>query len=336
MRRNFLIILSVLLVGSNVFAVQPNNKTNDADKEVPVATRIVRTQQVIPNTYNYNNQHCDCYHNYRGNYNRVPNRYYRGANTYYAPQRRTNPFMPVNRNMYYPNHNVIYRSSSKAPVVENEKMISFDYDASMHDVKLSVVEKNIYGKSFENQNMNLRLNRIEKSLFNKTYKGLSYEDRINNIFVNYNNESKQISPNNLSKLESKVFNRTFGSDTEKSRVSRLEEKMLGAIQEGDLKDRVDTLNRVSRKSNQVSNVPSSYGTCYGGYPAYNNKGWKGALNTLGLMFGGCPTGFTPGMDPYYDNFGLTDGGSQDYWGGNGGYGYSNRRAGSGTGVTILD
>lgn len=337
--RKIVLLLAILLVGSNVFA----------------GSRIIRTVQQLPNQYNYNynnvppceyehyrnhhgnNNNYNNYNNNYRNYNRAQGAYY---NNGYYPQQRVKRVTPVNRSLYNPNRSTIYRFGSKAP--EAIKPISYDYDTNTHDARLSIVEKNVYGKTFETQNLNLRLDRLERSMFNKTYPKMSFEERVNNLFVNYNNESGKISQDNLVKLERRVFNRTFENDTEQSRISRLEEKMLGAIQQGELKDRVDTLNRISTKdagmnNHTVKNAQPSYGTCYGGYPPYGSTGWRGALNTLGLMFGGCPTGLSPQVDPYYaDNFGFTDGGSSNGYVGNRGYGYDNRRTGTGTGVTILD
>lgn len=333
--RKAVLLLAVLLIGSNVFA----------------ASRIIRTVQPLPNSYNNYGSHCDYDHHHNNrNYNNYDNRYrnynntqgtYYNNNNRYYPQTRVRSVLPVNRNMYMPNRNVIYRYGSKVP--DALKPVSYNdnvsYDANTHDARLAIVEKNIYGKTFESQNVNLRLNRLERSMFNKTFPKMNYEERVNNVFINYNSESKQVASDNLVRLEKRVFNRTFDNDTELSRVSRLEEKILGAIQQGDLEDRMDTLNRISQKKDNyaVNNVQPSYGTCYGGYMPYGSSGWKGALNTLGLMFGGCPTGLSPQVGQYNaDNFGLTDGGDSNGFVGNRGYGYSNRQTGSGTGVTILD
>lgn len=324
--KKIIIALSVLLIGTNVFA----------------ASRVIRTVQ--PLRYGPS-QHCHCcdHHQYRRGY--APSRYrsyprgnyFNGSTNFYMPQQRVTPFTPVNRTMFYPNRNVIYRYGGHVEEA-NIKDISYNDNVNFHDVNLSLVEQDIYGKSFEHQDMNLRLNRLEKSMFNRTYPKMSYEERVNNLFVNYNSEKKQISDSNLSRLELNLFNRTYNNESEAARVARLEQKMLGAIQQGDIQERVNVLNSLSNQNNYSSNIKPSYGTCYGGYPAYGgNTGWRGFLSSLGMYFGGCPTGFTPGIDPYYsDNFGMNENGDSSYYTGNRGWQYNNSRSGSGTGVTILD
>lgn len=199
--------------------------------------------------------------------------------------------------------------------------------------QISAVERSIYGKSFDNQNVNARLNRLEYSVFNRTYPNMSYEQRVNNLIMNYNNSvmPKNISFSDIARLERRVLNRTFANETPQTRISRLEQQVFGAAQAGDISDRIGLLRDATK----------SYTTQTAAYPCYSpgvqmGRGWKGALGSLGnmMMYGGMPTGFTPQIDPNYMDY--MDPGYQRGVTSNRGWGYNNYNSGSGSRVTILD
>lgn len=337
--KKLVLLLALLSIGANAFA----------------ATRVVRTYNPLPYNRNVNPfaYPChDCNNNfYPGNYyrnsyysgrfnNYYPN-YYNSSYDYYYRHNNFTPFQHVRRTIHKNNvncpHNNIYRYN-RSDTASNIVPVSCKSDAAQKDPRLSLVEKNVFGKSFENQELTLRLNRLEKSMFNKTYPAMSMEDRINNLFVNYNSEIQKINPDELIRLEKTVLKRTYEDDNMQDRVSRLEEKVLGAIQEGDINERVKTLNDVVISPQYQSYSQAQYGTCYGGYiPQQNNvSGWRRTLNNLGMMFGGCPTGWSPGVSPY-DPYIMDQGGmsqsSMNNWGS---YSYSNTRRGAGGGIQILD
>ena len=360
--KRIVLLLVLLLVGSNVFA----------------ATRVIRTYQPIPynrglnpfvrpcapcHGYNhYNNYNNSYYRNYYNGYNNRygsryyhPTRYYNNYNhhnnytntgynnNYYRPQ-RVNMFdriMNMNRTIYrdttYPGRSKIHRIN-RSNIADNIKSVSYSKDANSKDPRLSLVEKNIYGKSYEHQEVNLRLNRLEKSMFNKTYPSLSNEERIENLFVNYNQEVQGVIPQELSELEKNVFEKTYEKEDELSRVSRLEAQVLGAIQQGNINNRVNMLKDVIASSK--SQYTSPYGTCYGGYmPQVNsNKGIKNTLSRLGDIFGkGCPTGISPQIPPYDTyHFDMPDSGNSQAYRTNYGYYYNNSRRGTGASIQILD
>lgn len=339
------LLFALLLLGLNAYA----------------APRVIRTYQPIPynrgvnpfvrpcpscgSGYYYNGYTPRYYNNYNHHYNSYNNRYYpthynnTGYNTY-TPTQNVNVFdrfhnlnRTIQRNNYYPGRTTIYRLN-RSDISNNIKPVSFTTDSK--DQRLTLVEKNIYGKSFEHQEVNLRLNRLEKSMFNKTYPSLSNEERIENLFVNYNYEVRQAIPQELSDMENCVFKKVYAQDDDLTRVSRLESEVLGAIQRGNLNNRMNTL----KNAIEASNVKSPYGTCYGGYmPQMNsNSGIKNTLSKLGDMFGGgCPTGLSPQIPPYDTyHFGLQDSGNSDYNVDNYGYYFNNTQRSSGTGIRILD
>ena len=153
---------------------------------------------------------------------------------------------------------------------------------------------------------------------------------------------------NISRLENKIFSRTFDTDTPEERVTRLEEEMFGAAQSGDLQKRVATLKKASSKIAAQAPV-YSYG--YSGYdnyytpPIVSGSGWKSMLHSFGnYMMGGVPTGITPHMDPAYMDYfeaernamRLNNAGRYRDIRTNHGWRRHNTRRGATTGVTIID
>lgn len=83
--------------------------------------------------------------------------------------------------------------------------------------KLADVEMSMYGRTFQNQGINVRLNRLEQSVFNKTYPNSTVEQRINNLIVNYNNNTNLTPVNNsnskLRNIINSVSSNFFGCPT---------------------------------------------------------------------------------------------------------------------------
>lgn len=204
--------------------------------------------------------------------------------------------------------------------------------------QIAQVERSIYGRTFDNQNVNARLERLEHSVFNRTYPTLSYEQRVNNLIMNYNsnvrpnNISSNSSDRDLNGLEQRVFNRTFVNENPQSRMSRLEQQVFGASQSGELADRIGMLRQAT----------TSYTPQMASYPCTapmisTGGGWRGALGSLGnlmMMNGGMPTGLTPQIDPNYMDY-MDPGYSRGVTS-NRGWGYNRYQNGSGSKVTILD
>lgn len=289
----------------------------------------------------YNNNNANFYNN---NYHR-PSRYYRnhpGYNYGYG-YRRPVVINRVNR-----------INSNKLDAFEGYVSYKETSNANFTYPKITQIEKTILGKTYEHQDLDLRLNRLEKSVFNKTYPSMSYDERVNNIIVNYNtNSSSEINLNNLSRIENKVLGRNFAFDTPKSRVERIEEKMFGAVQSGNISERFETIKHASKnyKSYAAYANQDPYGTCYqnppAGYstpPVISTGGIRNMLGSMGnYLWGGYPTGYTPQMDPAYMDYfeaerALQNGGSGEDIDirTNRGYYKSNTQRQSGMGVTMLD
>lgn len=217
------------------------------------------------------------------------------------------------------------------------------------------IEQSLFGRSFANQNVASRLTRIEKSLFNATYPSAPVSQRLDNIISNYNqlNKYPNISRNNLSKIEAKIFGQSFPQNSTDKRVERLEQQMFGAIQGGEMQTRYKNLMMASKNFN-ADKVISSYYPVPMGVPKLKN-----VLGNFSNM-GGNMTGYTPPIDPntdYDSEFtsnnnlggnnpfagfgpGCGNGIYRGYGTNNGPYGYSYGESfnnfGTGTGVHILD
>ena len=142
----------------------------------------------------------------------------------------------------------------------------------------------------------------------------------------------------LDKLERQIFHQSYEYETPKTRIERLEQKIFGASQSGELKDRLSTLKSAAKNYKAYNqNMYNTYNPNYSNYAGWQNTLWGNFKN----QFTGMPTGFTPAMDPaYMDYFEaeramMGNGQSVDVRT-NRGYYTSNTNRGMTTGVTILD
>lgn len=148
----------------------------------------------------------------------------------------------------------------------------------------------------------------------------------------------------IARLEKKIFNRTYENDTIEQRISRLERHMFGALQSGDLQNRLAKVRKAG--SNMKKGIfTDNYNDNYYRQPIVAGSGWRSMLHSFGSgIMGGVPTGITPQMDPaYMDYFEAErnamklndDGDYGDIETNHGWYKYNTQR-GSSTGVTLLD
>lgn len=255
------------------------------------------------------------------------------------------PFQPIGNNV--------------APVTDYTNNITsaadpFAMPANFNVAVINRIEQSLFGRSFGSQNVASRLTRIEKSLFNTTYPSAPVTQRLDNVISNFNqlNKYPNISRNNLSKIESKIFGQSFPQNSTDRRVERLEQQMFGAIQGGEMVTRYKNLLTASKNFNEDKIISSYYPTPMGA-PRLRNV--LGNFNNMG----GNMTGSTPPIDPNtdFDNdfsnsslggnspfagFGPGSGSGvyRSYGTNNGPFGYSTGQSfnnyGSGAGVHILD
>lgn len=116
--------------------------------------------------------------------------------------------------------------------------------------KITQIEKKMYSRSYENENIYQRLDRLEASLHKITNPDLDLATRVENL-----SNELQISamPGYLLKdiefLENSNFNKKFNKDTPDNRIERLEYHLIGAVQEGNYQDRIFKLKSLSDSNN---------------------------------------------------------------------------------------
>ncbi len=155
----------------------------------------------------------------------------------------------------------------------------------------------------------------------------------------------------LDKIEKKILLQTYEYDSAKNRIERLEQKLLGAVQTGDLTQRFYTLKSISK--NYKAFDPNAMYSASPGYDSYNGyrpplftgtmgSSWQNTLwGNFKNQFMGMPTGITPAMDPAYMDYfeaerAMNASGQDIDIRSNTGYYRSKTDRSTGAGVTILD
>ncbi len=339
--KKFVLLLIILMIGARAYS----------------ESRIIRTYRPLPPSYN--TTHCNRCGHYYGHQNSGHRGYgynQRYINSSYHPYGRSDGYNYQHygmMNRFYNNrNNSIFRNNRFSPTHRMFERFRSNVEGGIvpisdikplksNDLRLLEIEKNVLGKDYQKQDLNLRLNRLEKKLFKETYQKMNANERIDNLYASYNNQRQSVTSAEVSMLEKSVWGRSYGNESLETRVSKLEEEILGAIQNGDLSKRISIL----KQALSVSAQAQPYGTCYGGYvPEYDpnivNDFHDGAFsrfkNNLGLIFGGgCPTGWSPQLGQM-NQFDFMNDGDFDGYVGNTGYSYKNTKRGTGTGIRILD
>lgn len=230
------------------------------------------------------------------------------------------------------------------PLQPAQPLSSEDLSSYESYPKISQVESVIFRRTYERENIYNRLNRIESKIFRRQFPHMPLANRMDNILANIDEgQMYGISTRDLSKLEAKILGRTFEYEDSDSRVTRLEKEMLGAMQQGNLKQRYETVKTAAKHYNAFPQqyarnsafTPNNY------YAPQQKIGFiPKVLDFLASGMGvGTMTGFTP---PIYDSYSQYSqgfqgpgAGMQDYYmGTNGGY-YNNKNLGSGAGVKVF-
>lgn len=172
-------------------------------------------------------------------------------------------------------------SLDKKPVnVDNIQSIT-----SSNLEKLAEIEQKLFGKIYSAKSLDNRLTRIEKRIFSESFNHLSNAQRLDNIINNFQKHQNNINISKLSKLEKKIFGQEFILNNSEDRIERLEQKVFGAVQSGDLNTRIKTLEIASK--NNTNNLDE------------NDSKWS---FIGGNSMQGFPTGITPSISPYYNNY----------------------------------
>lgn len=226
--------------------------------------------------------------------------------------------------------------------------------------KITQIEYALFKRAYEKQNIYTRLSRIERKLFKRNYNNLPLASRMDNITKNIDSGVMcNISNKDLIKLEKKVLGQTYEGDDTESRITRMEKEMLGAMQDGDLNTRLETITKASKHYNSYPEIVQSqtiypqqsyYQSAPMGYYSPSNYGyWNTRTNQTGIggffrnligsafngYSGGTMTGFTPPIYDPYNRFAPGMGVIDEYRSNTRSY-INNRNYGTGSGVRILD
>lgn len=152
--------------------------------------------------------------------------------------------------------------------------------------QLTRIENEVWGFSYDNESDLERTQRLEKQIFGKAETTTDIQKRIDKLTKTLGIETLQEAKSSLSDLyvgekagpnveypqidmlENQLLGSVYKTDNINTRLERLEKKVFGAKQEGDLSIRTDNLKRHAINSvagsSSVNTVPRS---SYGGYQA---------------------------------------------------------------------
>ncbi|MBQ7288054.1 MAG: hypothetical protein IJW73_09870 [Candidatus Gastranaerophilales bacterium] len=138
-------------------------------------------------------------------------------------------------------------------------------------IELSKIEKTIWGFEYSKDDSLKRLSRIEKNVFGATYEKLTTQERIKKLneamgFESYEDSLKQayeleqsevsgINYPQIDVLEYQMFFQTYEKENIYKRLERLEKKIFGSTQDGNLASRTDKL-KAYIKQDSVAQNPS--------------------------------------------------------------------------------
>ena len=136
-------------------------------------------------------------------------------------------------------------------------------------VELSKIEKTIWGFEYSKDDSLKRLSRIENNVFGATYEKLTTQERIKKLneamgFESYEDSLKQayeidqsevsgINYPQIDVLEYQMFFQTYEKENIYKRLERLEKKIFGSTQDGNLASRTDKLKAYIRQDSVAIN-----------------------------------------------------------------------------------
>ena len=221
-------------------------------------------------------------------------------------------------------------------------------DADTDYPKINLAEKQIFGRTYQNEDITSRLSRIESKLFGTSYKYMSLAERTDNISQKIGiGEFLNISPRELSSMEQRIFLKTYPQDDAEMRITRLEKEIFGAMQGGNIQERFETLQSATKYYNafppKLSNQIPYYSNPYYEATIPSKITLPSILKNLGSFFASPQlTGYSPNIvypstSPYnsYDSFPTSSRGMQNHFS-HPGFSYDQlKHFGQGSTVNIL-
>lgn len=166
---------------------------------------------------------------------------------------------------------------------------------------ISIIERDLFGVEYNDEDSLKRLNRIEEHLFGEKKSGtvskrLDYISEVSGIsFVpqktdeekriaaaDYEKEDTSVNYPVIDLMENKVFNKNYHGENVYKRLARLEEKTFGKASQGDLSERTDKLKAqllaikqddriVYDDNNRSSSSPKRTAEMFRNTSRYNNS-----------------------------------------------------------------
>lgn len=147
--------------------------------------------------------------------------------------------------------------------------------------RISALEQDIFNATYDNDDVAMRLERLEKKLFGKPNSSMDLSERTDRLeaVIDPDYSSNAVKPNDriqltLSALEQQILGHSYNRDSTEKRIKRLEEDVLGASQNGDIEDRLMTLEKAlnSPESQYSSNAGpvQSFDIDSGGFSRQNS------------------------------------------------------------------
>ncbi|MCD8024982.1 MAG: hypothetical protein LUE64_05560 [Candidatus Gastranaerophilales bacterium] len=146
---------------------------------------------------------------------------------------------------------------------------AFVWAQTPSEAQLSRIEKTIWGFSYDDESEISRIERAEKQIFGAANPKITPEKRIDKLTKSLGIETLEEAKSSLSelyvpekagqgaeypqidRLESNILGNMYKNENIYSRLERLEKKVFGAKQEGDLAGRTEALNRSANISGNV-------------------------------------------------------------------------------------
>lgn len=154
----------------------------------------------------------------------------------------------------------------------NFNLFAFGVDATSE--QLSKMENAIWGFSYTKDDTARRLSRIENNVFGSVNSKLATKDRIKKLneslgFESYEDSLKSayeidetevagVNYPQIDALEYQMFFTTYEKENIYKRLDRLEKKIFGSTQEGNLSSRTDRLKAYVKKDMQLAQNPDYY------------------------------------------------------------------------------
>jgi len=141
----------------------------------------------------------------------------------------------------------------------------FDYSSKTNAERLDRIEKNVFGTTTPNEKIELRIEKINKTLgFETASEALKSAGEL------AQNEVEGVSYPQIDALETRLYKKTYEGENIYKRIERLEKKIFGTTQDGDLASRTDKLKdflriEASRSANADPYTYSQQENTYNNY-----------------------------------------------------------------------